>query len=83
MYIRRGTSRQAQLDEQGKEEADARVIIFKHCECPYTEHHGHPGIPCPEEPGEPKYYCRSRTGGMLRICDKCRVEMVLAHGQVY
>jgi L-asparaginase II len=83
MYIKRGTSRQAQLDELGKEEADRRVSVFKHCECPHTDHHTHLGQLCTEEPGTIKYYCRGKEGGMLRICDKCHIEMLTSHNQVF
>lgn len=82
MRIDRGTNRQAYLDDQGKQEADVRVSLFKHCECQHFEHATHLGKPCTEEPGTSKYYCRSKTGGILRICDKCRMEMLLSHGKI-
>jgi len=81
VFIKRGINRQAQLDDLSKEEADRRVSVFKHCECPHVDHRMHLGQPCPEEPGAIKYYCRGKNGGMLRICDKCRIEMLSSHSQ--
>jgi hypothetical protein len=79
MQIDRGTNRQAYLDKQGKLEADERVLLFGHCECDHYEHAGHPGKPCTNEPGPGNIYCGSKTGDVLRICDKCRMELLLAH----
>ena len=81
--MKRGASRQYQMDEQSKEEADCRFSLFKRCECPYTDHRTHAGQRCPVEPGPIKYYCRGRNGGMLRICDKCRIELLSSHIQVF
>jgi hypothetical protein len=81
MYIKRESSRLSQMDEQGKEEADQRVLLFKRCECENMEHHTHEGRGCTEQPGINKYYCRGRNGGVLRICDKCHLELVSAHSR--